>query len=1062
MSASFLLAGVGLTGCRRPEEEIVPFSRTPENYVHGLPRYYATAMPMRASAIPLVVKSHEGRPVKIEGNPLHPDSNGATDHLAQASLLDLYDPDRASRFLRGGAPVQREVALAALRDISLSFGQAYQGLRTGELSLSPNGRSGGQGLCFLMEQSSSPSRARLLRIIHERLPGVRWFVYEPVDFDVHRQAATVAFARPVKPYFRLDAARVILALDCDFIGSEPDSYLHIHRFAKGRRIEQAGAVMNRLYAVEALLSLTGANADHRLRMPAGNVIGVAARLAHLVLTAAGAKEHAQRLGLDRFPAFDTKPGWVEACAQDLLAHRGESLVVAGYRQPVAVHLFAHAMNMALGNIGKTVVFHEAVQPEAGSIGDLAQELNAGRVDTLVILGGNPVYNAPADLDWANTQRKAKTIVRLGCHEDETAALSDWHLPLAHYLESWGDARTADGTLVPIQPLIEPLFGGITELEVLARLGGLDPTSPYAIVRETFRGLVGDHEDRWKQFLHDGYLAGTAAAPVEVKFDWESLAGTLASFPPWTAPTAESPEVLLYRDFKLDDGRYNNNGWLQELPDPVTKLTWGNVILLSRNTAAALGVMDTNREDNRLLATVLRITVDGRALEGPAWIQAGMADGVLALALGYGRRVTGRVGQGSGYNAYAIRTSAMPWIIRGATRVVTLAGRKHQLAATQTHGLMEDRPIIREATFTEYLADPQFARRMDRSHLGEGHALYPNPLDVPDQNGLTARAKAIHQWGMVIDLNACVACSACVIACQSENNIPIVGKDQVARRREMHWLRIDRYYVGDLVEPRVVHQPMLCQHCENAPCEHVCPLNATVHDEEGLNLMVYNRCVGTRYCSNNCPYKVRRFNFLDYHRRPLALLKGPFLPSPIAHATDGEWDLKRWWKNRDTGYRPAMEWDLLKAARNPDVTVRMRGVMEKCTFCLQRIQQAKIAQKLEAGTRGEVEVPEGTIRTACQQACPAEAIAFGNLKDPMSRVSRLKQQPRNYAALEFLNTRPRLTYLARVRNPNPALADNLARPASVSPPRPRQDDQHEARGGVPPPPAQSAAAPDGAT
>ena len=1020
MSASCLLAGLGLTGCRRPEEPILPFAKTPEHFVHGVPQFYATAMPARGSAIPLVVKAHDGRPTKIEGNALHPDSYGGTDPIVQASILNLYDPDRAARFLRNGNPVARQVALDALREISLSFGSAYQGLRAGDPAPAASSKAGGQGLCFLMERNHSPSRARLQKSINESLPKARWFVYEPVDPDVHRQAATLAFSRGVKPYFRFDAARVIVSLDCDFLGDEPDACLHIGRFAQGRRLSPSADTMSRLYAVEALFTLTGANADHRLRVAASNVLGVAAGLATRVLGTGSPAPTTLVSALNRLAALGVNAGWLEACAQDLLAHRGASLVVAGQRQPAVVHLLAHALNVALGNFGQTVVLLEAADTGEGSIVDLARALNAGAVDTLVIVGGNPVYNAPADLEWARTQRQAKTVVRLGYCEDETAALSDLHLPLAHYLEAWGDARTPDGTLVPIQPLIEPLFGGMTELEVLARLGDLSRTHPYDIVRDTFRGIAGEGQDRWSQFLHDGYLAGSAAAPVAATFDWPAVALAVASAPVWGVPTAESLEIVFHRDAKLDDGRYNNNGWLQELPDPVTKMTWGNAIALSQYTAEVLGLVVAPQEDNGLLAPVVKLTVDGRELEGPAWIQPGLADGVVALALGYGRAMTGRVGRGIGYNAYTIRTAAAPWIVRGAKTQVTLTGQRQQLVTTQSHGTMAGRPIIREATLAEYRADPEFARRGDRGVGSESRPLYVNPLDVPDPHGVTPRARAPHQWGMVIDLGACVGCSACVVACQSENNIPIVGKDQVARNREMHWLRLDRYYIGSVAEPRMVQQPMACQHCEDAPCESVCPVNATVHDDEGLNVMVYNRCLGTRYCSNNCPYKVRRFNFFDYHRRPLDQLRGPFYPSPVTHATGGEWDLKRWWRDPDRGYKPDDEWDLLRLVANPDVTVRMRGVMEKCTFCLQRIEQARIAQKIQGGAAGEIEVPAGLIQTACQQVCPAGAIVFGNLKDARSRVSQLKQEARNYAVLGTLATHPRWTYLARVWNPNPAL------------------------------------------
>src|SRR5437016_4340394 len=496
MSASFLLAGFGLSGCRRPEEKILPFGKAPENYVHGAPQFFATAMPTRGSAIPLVVKSNDGRPTKIEGNALHPDSKGATDRYAQASVLDVYDPDRATRFVRNGNLVKREVALDFLGDLSKKA-QA----------------DGGQGLCFLLERSSSPSRARLQKLIRDKFPKARWFIHEPVDFDVHRQAASVAFGKSVRPYYKLDEAKVIVSLDCDFIGGEEDACLHIRRFIKGRKIEKPTDSMNRLYAVEALFTLTGANADHRLRVAAGAVQSVAARLAAEVLRQRSNQGELSGPLQTLVSGTQANEEWIVECAKDLLAHAGSSLVLAGQRQPLAVHLMAHALNVELGNIGKTVVFMEAPETNAAPIIDLAQAPNAGQVETLVILGGNPVYDAPADLNWAQTQRKAKTVVRLGYSIDETFGASDWHLPLAHYLESWGDARTADGTLVPVQPLIEPLFGGITELEVLARIGGLDRNKPYDIVRETFRGIGVGGEDNWKRFLHDGFLPGTAAKPV---------------------------------------------------------------------------------------------------------------------------------------------------------------------------------------------------------------------------------------------------------------------------------------------------------------------------------------------------------------------------------------------------------------------------------------------------------------------------------------------------------------------------------------------------------------------
>ena len=658
-------------------------------------------------------------------------------------------------------------------------------------------------------------------------------------------------------------------------------------------------------------------------------------------------------------------------------------------------------------IGNTVT----LLPVTKATGADLKNLDGNTADTLVILGGNPVYN----LNWLPKQ-KPKTVVRLGGYEDETGEKSDWNFPLAHYLESWGDATASDGTLVPVQPLIQPLFGGLTELEFLARIAGESQTSSYDIVRATFAGP----EEAWNKFLFNGFLEGSAAKPISLPIDQLIVVPELAKV---STPTKDNLEVVFYRDAKMDDGRYANNGWMQELPDPVTKLTWDNAVLVSRKTARELGVQNGD---------LVEITLNGHSVKGPIWTQPGMADFSLGLALGYGRERAGRVGTGVGFNACKIFTGK--YIETGAT--VRKTGETYPLATTQNHWSMEGRPAVREANVQEFSKNPDFANEMHGIEPPVVAPLYPNPLDE-------AKKTALHQWGMAVDLSACVGCGTCVVACQSENNIPIVGKDQVQRGREMHWLRIDRYYTANpqfekpsdafqkddeqqfaewIDDVQAVNQPMLCQQCEAAPCENVCPVNATVHDQEGLNVMAYNRCIGTRYCSNNCPYKVRRFNYLDYNKRPLADLKGPFYPTPLTHKTDGKWDLLSWFKAPDaSGMREEDEWDLIKMARNPDVTVRMRGVMEKCTYCTQRIEQAKIAQKVKAGASDNVRLSEaaGTIpKTACQQACPAGAIVFGDISDPDSSVSRLKAQQRNYSVLGDLLTKPRTTYLARIRNPNP--------------------------------------------
>ena len=988
MSASFALAGVATlgAGCRRPEEKLEPFGKQPENYTFGEAQYFATAMPTRTGAIPLVVKSYEGRPVKIEGNALFPGGNGSTDRYAQASILDLYDPDRARHFKRDGKVVSREEALSFLDEISKKFAA-----------------NSGEGLAFLAESSTSPSRARLQKLIAQKFPKAQWVTCDAIDSGIHQRAATQAFGQPVKPVFHYDKAKVILSLDCDFLGGEDDAHNHIRKFAAGRK---AGEGMSRLYAVESLFTLTGASADHRLRASMAEFQKVAAALQGSL---SGQKvDHAD----------DFVMQWLKECLADLAKAGKDALVVAGQRQPMEVHLLAYTINAANGAIGNTVTFVPAIESASA---DLAS-LESGLADTLVILGGNPAYN----LNWAP---KSKTVVRLGYYEDETAEKAGWNFPATHYLESWGDAITGEGITVPVQPLIQPLFGGLMELEFLARIAGESQTSAYEIVRSTFGGL----EAAWKKFLFNGFSPdGNNAASVV--YDGPAVAKALEAAKWSSAPAANNLQVIFFRDAKVDDGRYANNGWMQELPEPVTKMTWDNAVLISRKTARDLGVANGDMVD---------ISLNGRSVTGPIWTQPGMADYSLGLALGYGREKAGRVGTGVGFNAYKIFSGK--YVETGATLKKT--GETYVLACTQHHWSMEGRPAVREANLEEFLKEPNFVE--EKFHGVEPpivKSLYPNPLDE-------AKKTALHQWGMTVDLNACVGCGTCVIACQSENNIPIVGKDQVSRGREMHWLRIDRYFTSNpakrhdsslfslkadinqkdenqqfaewIDDVQAVNQPMMCHHCETAPCENVCPVNATVHDQEGLNVMAYNRCIGTRYCSNNCPYKVRRFNYLDFNKRPLTELKGPIYSTTLTHKTEGEWDLLRWWKDPNSGMRTEDEWDLIKLSKNPDVTVRMRGVMEKCTYCTQRIEHAKIAQKARAGASDNVRLSEasGTVpKTACQQACPAGAIVFGDVSDADSSVSRLKLLPQNYAVLGDLLTKPRTTYLARVRNPNPAMPD----------------------------------------
>jgi molybdopterin-containing oxidoreductase family iron-sulfur binding subunit len=973
MAASLGLAG--LTGCRRPELHALPYTKPPEQVVPGLPTYYASAMPRPGSASPVLVESHEGRPTKIEGNPRHPDSGGCSDVFAQASVLDLYDPDRSAAVLRAGEP---------------STWEAFDAFAGGHFT-ALRGRKG-RGLYVLSGDVASPSLDLLREHLRAVMPEARWSAYEPVGQDNARAGAVLAYDTPVVPRYRLERAEVVLALDADLLGLEDDGGRHVRGFADARRVEKAGDPMNRLYVVESRYSLTGGMADHRLRLGSSQVPDFTLALAREVLLAeVGCAAQAPRdrqgalcaaLGSTR-PSASFDAHWVREAAADLRAHPGRSLVVAGRRQPPLVHALAHAMNEALGNAGKTVELRPLPAPaDAGAdvLGKLAEAITKGQVETLLVLGVNPAYNAPADLEFAARFKTVPTTICLAAHADETSRLASWHLPAAHYLESWGDARTGDGTVVPVQPLIEPLFGGRTALEVLARLSRYETSAPYEIVRRSFRKVSGrdgaEFEAAWRRFLHDGMLDGSAVAAVQPALRGDLVAGAVAAAKPASGPlSAGNLELVLDRDARVDDGRFANNGWLQEVPDPVTKLTWDNAAVLSPRTARALGVASGD---------LVRLELAGRSLEIVALVVPGQADFSVSVPLGYGRTAAGRVGNGVGFNAYTLRTTAAPEIAVGLK--LTRTGRTYPLACTQDHFTMEGRDLVRELALADLRLPTDPAHGRERHEPATGLAILTPP-------GLSGE----HQWGMAVDLNTCVGCNACAVACQSENNIPIVGKDEVARGREMHWVRIDRYFSGGEDDPGLVHQPVACVHCENAPCEVVCPVNATVHSDDGLNVQVYSRCVGTRYCLNNCPYKVRRFNFFDYNERPLDHLRlGPLAEKGMA--------------------------ETLKMQKNPDVTVRIRGVMEKCTYCVQRIERGKIGARVEAGASGHTAVVDGTIVPACAQACPARAIVFGDVSDPESRVSKVKSQSRNYSLLGELNTQPRTTYLARVRNPNPRMPE----------------------------------------
>ena len=943
MAASLGLAG--LTACSRPVEKILPFARGVEDYIPGKPVFYSTSMPFGGEASPLLVETHDGRPTKVEGNPDHPASQGATGTFEQASILQMYDPDRSKEVLEGGKASTWS-----------KFEQAVAGL----------GLGAGEGLRFLAAPISSPTLLGLKADTLKKFPQAKWVTYEPVSRDNADQGAKLAFGRVLKAAPQFDRAAVILSIDDDFLGLDA-GVLATKQFSKGRHIREEHGEMNRLYAAEAQFSLTGAMADHRLRMKAAELKAFAVDLATELEALPGTLRVLQ-------PGADKRGKFLKAVAKDLKANVGKCLVTTGPRQPAVVHAVVHLINQKLGNFGATVTFVESAEPGEASqvqaLRGLMDEIRAGQVKTLVILGGNPAYTSPVDLDFAANLQKVPVSIHLGLEADETATAAKWHIPEAHYLEAWGDGWGAEGTVAIQQPMIEPLYGGKSAMELVAMITGAPAKKGYELVRSRWMSQwPGDKKDAmWREALHSGVVAGTKPADVKPSADDKKIAAAVQAE---AKPASDGMELAFYPSAALYDGRFANNGWLQEVPDPITKITWGNAIIMSPATARKLGVapatdkklgIETESLSQLDAMQVVAVSKGNLKIEGAVWIQPGHADDSISVALGYGRTQCGRVGKGIGFNAYQARTVEGHDFSGGWQVAKTGATMRH--ANTQKWFDQAGRPIVREASLEEYKKNPKFAEE-----AVEVPPLVQMYRDLPYDKG--------YQWGMAIDLTSCTGCNACVMACVSENNIPVVGREQVLRGREMHWIRMDRYYTGDENEPESVTQAIPCMQCENAPCENVCPVAATVHSPEGLNDMAYNRCVGTRYCQNNCPYKVRRFNYFNYHK----------------NMTEVE-----------------------KMASNPDVTVRMRGVMEKCTYCVQRIQEVKIKAK----TEGRREIKDGEIVTACAQTCPADAIVFGNINDPESRVSKLKKQERNYAMLAELNVQPRTTYLAKLRNPNPEL------------------------------------------
>ena len=912
MGASLALAG--LSACtKQPAEAIVPYVVEPEKLSAGKPLFYATAFPISGVANPVLVETHEFRPTKVEGNPQHPASMGSTDVPTQASILGLYDPDR----------LQTVNYIGEIRSHS-SF------LSTLLSMLAKQKDKAGSGIRILTETVTSPTLYGQLQDALKAYPQAKWHQWDPIG-NGRRNGSQLAFGQYLNTIYKFDQAEVVVAIDANFLGNGPGGVRYAMDFA-AKRGGKAGTVGNRFYAVESTPSSTGSKADHRVAMKPSEIVGFARSLATALNGGAASSK------------------FVRAVAKDLQSARGRSIVIAGEDQSPEVHAVVHAINQSLGNFGKTVILTASLEAkpvdQLADLKSLVLDLNAGAVDLLLILGGNPVYSAPPEWNLRGAIQLAKTRVRLGLYDDETSEVCQWLIPEAHAFEQWSDAPAYDGTITLMQPLIAPLYGGKSVHELLAAFTEVPDKSGYQILRDFWNAKHPgpDFETWWKHTIHDG-LAKDSGLP-EVKADAKLPAAS-------SVVVAAGHQVSFHFDPYVLDGRYSNNAWLQELPRPVTRLTWDNAVLLSPKTAKELSVENEAR---------VEVAVGGSKVEGAVWIVPGQPEGSVAVALGYGRTRSGRAGNGAGFNANVIRSAANSTFAAGA-KITKLDG-KFELAAVQHHFAMEGREPVKSASAETLRKDPLAIQKMSETP-NSGLTVLPSDWQYKG-----------YAWGMAIDLSGCTGCNTCVVACQAENNIPVTGKAQVLKTREMHWIRVDRYYSGSEDNPEAFFQPVGCHHCENAPCEIVCPVAATEHDAEGLNNMVYNRCVGTRYCSNNCPYKVRRFNFLMYN----------------------DW-----------------ETESLKLQRNPDVTVRSRGVMEKCTYCIQRINYAKITAEKE-----DRRVKDGEIVTACEAACPSQAIAFGDLNDPNSKVSRWKREKTNYSLLGELNTRPRTTYLADIRNPNPEL------------------------------------------
>lgn len=962
MGASIALAG--FASCRKPVQKIMPYARQPEDLVLGEPHFYATAMPFQDTVTGLIVENNEGRPTKLEGNEEHPSSGGRTNIYHQAGILSMYDPDRSRSPQRDGESVSK--------DDFISFASDH---------FSDRNRS----VLFISEGNSSPTYHRLKDQILTEFSGAEWVTYEPFGEDNAIEGTQMAFGSRLRTVNHFDEADLVISLDDDFMSpyGHKNSVENAYKTTQRRKVTSTDDEMSRIYIVENAYTTTGSYADHRMKLKSSEIeaftFALAGRLAGRVS------------GLSAFDGVNndfSNHDWVDRLAQELLDHRGNAVVTAGQDHSPAMHAAVAAINAALDNAGNTVTYHELPyrddRNEREAFSNAVSEMQAGRFDTVVLVGTNPIFTAPADLGFADALANVDTRIHLAEYIDETSRVCNWHVNRAHFLEAWGDGLSYTGHRSVIQPQILPLFDGLSEVELLATILNGEESSGYDLVQETWEEyLDGDFTRAWEVVLHDGLDENSGFDTASV-----SISGNLGS--EIQAHLNESPvsgmEINIRPDATLFDGRFANNGWLQELPEPMTKITWDNVALMSPATAESLGLPSERSFRGNSVPTI-RISAGGESIEIAAWIQPGHADDSITLTVGYGRENVGRVADGVGIDTYPLRTS-QAMLFQGAD--VEATGSSYEIACVQDHYSLEGRDMIRTANMDEYRENPEFASfksfhgfevpgMKEAERAGTAHQ---GPVSLfTEQYGPDHEP----QWGMAIDLNACFGCGVCTIACQAENNIPVIGKREVGRRRIMHWIRTDRYFEGDQDNPKVYHQPVPCMHCELAPCEQVCPVAATTHSDDGMNQMTYNRCIGTRYCANNCPFKVRRFNFFNYAKEYLT-----------------------------TGDDP----EIIQMAMNPDVTVRFRGVIEKCSYCVQRVNKAKIKSRIETGSKKPA---DGSVKTACQQACPANAITFGDLTDENSEVSQHKMNERNYVMLEEMNVRPRTSYLAKLRNTNSELA-----------------------------------------